>query len=329
MSLTIIGKALAAAVIAAVSFGMSSGAQAQDKLKVIVFPGLSNLAQFAAEAQGFYKKRNLAVEVIYTPNSTELRTGLAQGKYDIAHGGVDNAVAQVENDKTDLFIFMGGNSGLNSLFVQPEIKTYEQLRGTTMAVDSPNTAFALLLYKMLDVKGIKRDQYKVQPVGATHLRLAAMLKDKTYSAAMLSPPGSIQALKGGLRDLGSAVSVVGPYQSDGGWVLRSWGKANADTLTRYIQANIEGIRWALDPKNRAALVAIVAARLKMPPEIVAESLKLADEQKGFAVDARFDTEGFRNVLQLRADMLGTWGGKPPAPEKYLDLSYYDRALKGL
>ena len=238
-------------------------------------------------------------------------------------------MAQVENDKTDLFIFMGGNSGLNSLFVQPEIKSYEQLRGTTMAVDAPNTAFALLLYKMLDVKGIKRDQYKVEPVGATHLRLAAMLKDKTYSAAMLSPPGSIQALKGGLKDLGSAVSVVGPYQSDGGWVLRSWGKANADTLTRYIQANVEGIRWALDPKNRAALIAVVAARLKMPPEIVAESLKLADDQKGFAVDSRFDLEGFRNVLQLRADMLGTWGGKPPAPEKYLDLSYYDRALKGL
>ena len=329
MGLTIIGKALAAAAIAAVSFGVTSGAQAQDKLKVIVFPGLSNLAQFAAEAQGFYKKRNLAVEVIYTPNSTELRTGLAAGRYDIAHGGVDNAVAQVENDKTDLFIFMGGNSGLNSLFVQPEIKTYEQLRGTTMAVDSPNTAFALLLYKMLEVKGIKRGDYKVQPVGATHLRLAAMLKDKTYSAAMLSPPGSIQALQGGLKDLGSAVSVVGPYQSDGGWVLRSWGKANADTLTRYIQANVEGIRWALDPKNRAALIAVVAARLKMPPEIVAESLKLADDQKGFAVDSRFDLEGFRNVLQLRADMLGTWGGKPPAPDKYLDLSYYDRALKGL
>jgi ABC-type nitrate/sulfonate/bicarbonate transport system substrate-binding protein len=329
MLLTIIGKTLAVAAIAAVSIGMGSGAQAQDKLKVIVFPGLSNLAQFAAESQGFYKKRNLAVELINTPNSDELRNGLAQGRYDIAHGGVDNAVAQVENDKTDLFIFMGGNSGLNSLFVQPEIKSYEQLRGTTMAVDAPNTAFALLLYKMLDVKGIKRDQYKVQPVGATHLRLAAMLKDKTYSAAMLSPPGSIQAEKGGLKDLGSAVSVVGPYQSDGGWVLRSWGKANADTLTRYIQANVEGIRWALDPKNRPALIAVVAGRLKMPPEIVAESLKLADDQKGFAVDARFDTEGFRNVLRLRADMLGTWGGTPPSPEKYLDLSYYDRALKGL
>jgi len=224
---------------------------------------------------------------------------------------------------------MGGNSGLNSLFVQPEIKSYEQLRGTTMAVDAPNTAFALLLYKMLDVKGIKRSDYKVEPVGATHLRLQAMLKDKSYSAAMLSPPGSIQAQKAGLRDLGSAVSVVGPYQSDGGWVLRSWGKANTDALTRYIQANVEGIRWALDPANRAALTTVVAARLKLPPDVVTDSLRIADDQKGFASDARFDLDGFRNVLRLRADMLGTWGGKPPAPDKYLDLSYYDRALKGL
>lgn len=327
MGMSVAYKALVAAIVTAGSLGMTA-AHAQDKLKVIVFPGLSNLAQFAADSQGFYKKRNLAVEIINTPNSDELRDGLAQGKYDIAHGGVDNAVAQVENDKTDLFIFMGGNSGLNSLFVQPEIKSYEQLRGTTMAVDAPNTAFALLLYKMLDVKGIKRSDYKVEPVGATRLRMAAMLKDKTYSASILSPPGSVQAQQAGLKDFGSAVSVVGPYQSDGGWVLRSWGKANADTLTRYIQANVEGIRWALDPKNRAALTAVVAQRLKLPPDVVAESMKIADAQKGFAVDARFDLEGFRNVLQLRADMLGTWGGKPPAPDKYLDLSYYDRALKG-
>ena len=327
MGLKIVGTSLIAAALAVAPLGMS--AQAQDKLKVIVFPGMSNLAQFAAEAQGYYKKRNLAVELINTPNSTELRRGLAEGRYDVAHGGVDNAVAQVENDKTDLFVFMGGNSGLNSLFVQPDITSYDQLRGKTMAVDSPNTAFALLLYKMLDVKGVKRKDYEVKAVGATHLRLQAMLKDKTLAAGMLSPPGSIQAARAGLKDFGSAISVVSPYQSDAGWVLRKWGKANADTLTRYIQANIEGIRWALDPKNRAALTELVAKRLKQSPDIVTASLKIADDQKGYATDARFDIEGFRNVLKLRAEMLGTWGGKPPAPDKYLDLSYYDRALKGL
>lgn len=319
---------LAGAAAATAMGGGVNVASAQTKLRVIVFPGMSNLPQFAAEAQGYYKKRNLAVELIYTPNSTELRRGLAEGRYDIAHGGVDNAVAQVEDDKTDLFIFMGGNSGMNNLFVQPTINSYDDLRGKVLAVDSPRTAFAVLLYKMLDVKGIKRNEYEVKAVGATHLRIKAMLSDKNLAASMLSPPGSLDGKRAGLKDLGSAISVVGPYQSDAGWVLRSWGKAHSDTLQRYIAANIEGFRWMLDPANRSALTDLVAKRLKQSPDTVTEALKIADEQKAYATDGRFDMEGFRNVLKLRAEMLGTWSGKPPAPEKYLDLSYYDRALKG-
>ena len=30
--------------------------------------------------------------------------------------------------------------------------------------------------------------------------------------------------------------------------------------------------------------------------------------------------------KLRAEIEGQWGGKPPSPEKYIDLSYYDRAM---
>lgn len=46
-------------------------------------------------------------------------------------------------------------------------------------------------------------------------------------------------------------------------------------------------------------------------------------------DAKLDLEGFKNVLALRAEIEGQWGGKPPAPDKYVDLSYYDRALAAL
>ena len=226
---------------------MGSSAHAQDKLKVIVFPGLSNLAQFAAKSQGFYKKRNLAVEIIYTPNSDELRNGLAQGKYDIAHGGVDNAVAQVENDKTDLFIFMGGNSGLNSLYVQPEIKSYEQLRGTTMAVDAVNTAFALLLYKMLDVKGIKRSEYKV----AAGRRDPSADRGDAEGQDLFGSDAFAARLGAGAEGRAEGSRLGGQRRRALSVGRRlgaaSWGKANADTLTRYIQANVEGIRWALDP----------------------------------------------------------------------------------
>jgi hypothetical protein len=43
-------------------------------------------------------------------------------------------------------------------------------------------------------------------------------------------------------------------------------------------------------------------------------------------DAKVDLAGFKNVLKLRAELHGDWGGIPPTPEQYLDLSYYERAL---
>ena len=50
---------------------------------------------------------------------------------------------------------------------------------------------------------------------------------------------------------------------------------------------------------------------------------------GFATDAAFDIPGFQNVLKLRAEIEGSWGGHPPAPEKYYDASYYNAALTKL
>jgi hypothetical protein len=56
---------------------------------------------------------------------------------------------------------------------------------------------------------------------------------------------------------------------------------------------------------------------------------VTDPVEGFSKDAKLDMEGFKNVLRLRAEIEGQWGSKPPEPEKYIDLSYYDKALASL
>src|ERR1700688_2855680 len=86
-------KRLFAAALAAV-FALAiqpRDARAEDtKLTVIVFPGVQNLPMFAAQAKGFYAKRGLNVDLKFTPNSDELRNGLAEGRYQIAHSAIDN-----------------------------------------------------------------------------------------------------------------------------------------------------------------------------------------------------------------------------------------------
>jgi len=101
-------------------------------------------------------------------------------------------------------------------------------------------------------------------------------------------------------------------------------------IVRYIKALVEGRRWALDPANKAEATQLLIDRLQLTPQVAAGTFALiADPVDGVAKDAKFDMEGFRNVLRLRAEIEGQWGGNPPPPEKYLDLSFYDRALAGL
>jgi ABC-type nitrate/sulfonate/bicarbonate transport system substrate-binding protein len=322
---------LAGAVAAMALLGWTNGALAQEtQLRTMVFAGIQNLPLFAAEAKGFWAKHQLKIEQLIAPNSGELRNGLAEGRYQIVHGGVDNAVAMMDVAKVDIAVLMGGDNGFNSLMVQSDIRSYADLKGKTLAVDATNTAYALVLYQMLKNQGLQRGtDYDVKPVGATVVRVKALIEDKSLAAGIVNLPFSIQAEKAGLKNMGAAVQSVGAYQATAGWVRRDWGQQNEAVVVRYIRAYVEGLRWSLNPANRAEAVALLANGLKIPADIAEQSyIQATDARLGFARDAAFDLEGFRNVLKIRAEFEGG-GAAPPPAEKYLDLSYYQKALAGL
>lgn len=319
------------AALACFAAAMTAPLSAQTThLTIMVFQGMQNLPLLAAQTQGFFAKRGLKVDIRIAPNSDELRDGLAHGRYQIVHAGVDNAVAMAEVAKIDIAIVMGGDNGFNRLIVQPEIKSYADLRGKTVIVDAPDTAFAFLMYEMLRKNGLNKGDYEVRPVGASFRRLEVMLKDKTAAAAMLNMPFTLRAAAAGLGDLGSAVEALGPYQGTGAFVLRQWAAGNSDVLGRYLRAYIEGLRWGVDPKNRVEATKLYVDALKLNEAMATRTLAIAAHPTdGLTRDARLDPDGFKNVLSLRANVMKQWAGKPPAPEKYLDASYYTKALAGL
>src|SRR5262245_49449087 len=206
------------------------------QLKVSIFPDAQNLSLFIAADKGFFQKRGLDVEIAFTPNSVALRNGLTAGAHQIVHAAVDNAVAMIEVAKADVVIVGGGSNGGTELMVRPEINSFADLRGKTGVVDAPDTAYALIMYKMLDMKGVKRSEYKVISAGGCPQRLDAMRKDPINAFAMLYPPCTIRAEQEGFHSLGAGVDVVGPYQAGGVFVMRPWAQTNADALVKYLQA---------------------------------------------------------------------------------------------
>ncbi len=300
-----------------------------ESLRVNVFPSAKNLPFYLGLRRGTFEKHGIRIELQFTPNSEKQRAGLATGELEIACAAVDNAVAMVDVARQDVVIVMGGDSGMNEFVVQPWVKSFADVRGNTLLVDAPDTAYALLAKKLLARHGLTDGKdYEVRPVGRGGLRYRAMVENERYAAAVLNPPFSIQAVQAGRKSLGALVDLLGPYQANGAFVQRAWAKAHRNLLERFIAAYIESLRACLEPANKPEAVALLVRHLDIAPDTAELTYRLlANPATGFAPDARFDMEGFRNTLAVRAEIEGGGPGVSAAPEKYLDLSYYQRAVQ--
>ncbi len=298
------------------------------QLRVNIFNTSSNLPLLAAQEAGCFARRGLALEIQHTPNSDAQRSGLAEGRFDIAHAAVDNAVAMAEAGQ-DVVIVLGGDAGMNEFMVRSEIQTMTDVRGKVLAVDAPNTAYALVARKILKDHGLLEGRdYTVRLAGGTGPRAAAMVADPQLAAAMINPPFSFTVRQQGLKSLGNQYSLLGPYQATGAFVMRDWARAHAELLQSYLAAYIEGQRLVMNPIHRTQMIELLVRSFKLDPAAATGTYEaLLTPGAGLAPDARFNSEGFQAVLAIRAEMEGMWGGTPPPPGKYIDLSYFERAIQ--
>lgn len=299
-------------------------------LRVNVFPTAKQLPFLLGNERGTFARRGIKVELQYTENSTTQRAALANGTADIVHSAVDNAVAMVETAGNDVVIVMGGDSGSNEFIVQSHVNGFADVKGRILVVDATNTAFALQAKKILLGYGLKEGvDYQIKAIGRGAQRLQAMVDDKNNAAAIMNPPFSVQAVQMGMKSLGRTVDLLGPYQSAGVFVMRKWGREHGPLLERYLASYVESLRGVFDPANRADCVRLLMVQLKLSREEADATYGLLlDPKIGYVKDAKLDPEGFKATLALRAEIENK-GGAVPAPEKYLDLSYYQRAMATL
>jgi ABC-type nitrate/sulfonate/bicarbonate transport system substrate-binding protein len=300
------------------------------RVRVNAFPNAKALPLHIGIAQGIFARHGIALELQLTESSRSQRDGLAAGRFDIAQSALDNAVAMIEVARQDVVILAGGDSGMNEFIVQPDIASFADLKGRTIIVDAPDTAYALQAKKILLKYGLhEAADYIVKPVGAVVYRYKALIDDRSNAGGVLNLPFNIEAEEHGLKSLGRLIDLLGPYQAAGAFAMRPWAQAHADTVERYLAAYVEALRFVRDPAHKADCIPLMRDKLKLS-EATAERTyaQLVDPGFGFTPDARFDRQGFRNMLALRAE-IERKGGDAPPPEKYVDLGYYERAMRKL
>jgi ABC-type nitrate/sulfonate/bicarbonate transport system substrate-binding protein len=332
MSAQSAGSRIAGALLAALAIvAVPARADELTPLRVNAFPNAKALPLHVGIAKGIFARHGLAVELQLTENSRSQREGLAGGRFDIAQAALDNAVAMIEVAKEDVVILAGGDSGMNEFIVQPEIASFGDLKGKTVIVDAPDTAYALQAKKILLKYGLHEGaDYTIKPVGAVVYRFRALVDDKSNAGGILNLPFNVQAEEKGLKSLGRIIDMLGPYQAAGAFAMRAWVHEHADTVERYLAAYVEALRFVRAPAHKAETIALLRDKLDLSDATAAHTYaQLVDPGFGFTPDAKFDALGFRNMLDLRAEVERKPGAEPPAPERYVDLGYYERAMKRL
>jgi ABC-type nitrate/sulfonate/bicarbonate transport system substrate-binding protein len=311
-----------------------AGAQGPAKVEVIVFPGGFNWPIWAAMEKGFFAREGLQINITPTPNSVFQLTNMIGGKFDIGMTAIDNIVAYQEGQgeapvqgTPDLFAFMGGDNGFLRLSVIPEVKTYADLKGKELSVDAMTTGYAFALRKMVERGGLKESDVTYVRAGGVLQRFEA-LKEKKHAGTMLITPFEIMVESMGFNRLGNAIDVFGHYQGLVGGARRSWAQANPEKAIGYIRGYQAGMTWLYDRGNKAEALQILVKNVRgMTPDLAAKTYDVLLGPGGFDPRAALDIEGVRTVLKLRSEY-----GEPKKeltdPMRYIDLSYYQKAMQG-
>jgi len=273
-----------------------------------------------AHGRGYFAQERLDVKATITGSSTEQMRGLSQGKFQIATGGFDNVLAWSGKEGADIVaVAKQTESPSLTLFARPEIKKWEDLGGKKLAADAVDTAYALVLRKILLAHGLDfaRGDYQLIGVGATPNRLESMIKGETF-ASILSPPVDHEAEAAGMVKMAHHREVLPDYPGSSIIVTRRWAESHRAELVSFLRARNAAVAWAKDPANRDAAITVVADTLKIGREDAANRL---DE---LATDGALNIAGLKNVLDLRVQ----FGFKLPMGntlEKYYDESYFREA----
>ncbi len=297
-----------------------------ETLKLIQFRAAYNLPVHVGIETGIFARHDLAVDTAYTPGSLYLSEALKKRQYDIGHTGADDIIAAVEDDyDSDLFIFMGLHSGLFTLVGAPECGSIEALADRPIGVDARTSGFALVLQSMLHARGFARDQYHLSEIGGWESRYRALLRGE-IAATLLTEPFVVNAKKARCHVLASDFEMTPCYQGTCGAASRRFAERHPERLIRYIRAYVEATQWCFARENRRDCLNMLERHNQIDEREAEATLNaLLDPEHGLYAKAAVNLSGVRAALDIRAE-LGYLAPPIPPLEKYIDLSYYQKAM---
>jgi NitT/TauT family transport system substrate-binding protein len=281
--------------------GLASAATPANKI-VIAYSSLNERgagALLVARDQGFFRKHDLDVSLIFMRSGAVALSALSAGEAQFYSGSANGSSLGAMAGGLDLVFIAGLANKLNGTMVAaPAIQSPADLKGRNIAIQSIGGGVWMITQLVLEHWGLepKRDGINLRIVGDESVMVQSLVLgtvDATYAgyayATMLK--------KQGFRVLADLTKLGVPFQSTAILARRSYLSASPATAEKVIRALVDAITFIQRPANKAAVVATLTKNLQI--------VRPEEAEEGYEViksiyDRRVypNIEGINNAIRL-------------------------------
>lgn len=253
--------------------GLPASAQAPNLTTIqYVVPSITaqNWPTFVADAQGYYTREGLDVQMVQIDPST-LVSAVIGGSSQIALGDAAGLVFAVGKGANVVAIGSGADRVPYQLMSTPSIKTVKELKGQTMSAATPIEAYTYVAKTIMKKAGLDPDK-DVHFIfgGGQNQRFAALLGG-AVQAGWVTPPNDFILKQKGFNDLAFAPDYYPNLQLSITVTRRDWAQQHPQIVRGFLKAMADASRWLNNPANKEAAIALLAQKIKLSPEAASEA----------------------------------------------------------
>ena len=214
----------------------------------VAYPSLSSsvMCILIANKEGYFKEEGIDVEFLSIRGEIAIRTALA-GEVDFFTNAGSAMAAAARNIPLKILAVFQDRPGWD-LIAQPNIKSIAQLRGSTIAIMSPEGSLAVVTREILKKNGMDpAKDANLVVMGGDDVRLPAM-KAKAIQATLFNAAASVRAQKEGFVKLAAAGDYANTIQG-GLATTEEKIRQHPARIAKFVRGSLKGLQFFINKRD--------------------------------------------------------------------------------
>lgn len=204
---------------------------------------------WVAHDAGYFAKEGLQDDIILIPSGTQLAQVTVAGEIDIGSLNGSSAIAAALQGADLKIIGNSGNKMVFSLYVRPEFKTVESLKGKKIGITRFGSAPDISVRYALRKFNVNPDKDLTLIQLGFMATVAAGLQGGSIEGGVVSPPTQFAVEKAGFKELISITDMNFAFPNPALVAVGSIIKTRPDVIDRFIRAYVRGIHRARNDRE--------------------------------------------------------------------------------